>query len=387
LALTALSRSRATENEKTAQRRSIIRCCLFRRRRIRPVSVLIQKSNFDIENQVTEELRSENAQLRADNERLRRYETALRGAKVTIYTQDRALRYTSLSTSVLGRAVGDMIGATDEQIFPGGAGAALTALKSEVLETGQAKRGEIAIDDVVGTRWHDLHVEPLHNEAGEIVGLSGAAVDVTERKEGEAHLRLLLRELTHRSKNLLAVIQAMARQTARHAGSTDAFLTQFGARLQALAASHDLLVRESWYGAALQELVQSQLAAYADLDRSQITVDGPAVALKPEAAQNLGLALHELAANAVRFGALSVPEGKVSIAWQRVPSEDGEALSLDWREELGPRVRMRRKKGFGSMVIERNLTLALEAKVDLDFDPEGLHCLIVIPASQIVSSR
>jgi len=351
------------------------------------VSVLIQKSNFDIENQVTEELRSENAQLRADNERLRRYETALRGAKVTVYTQDRALRYTSLSTSVLGRAVGDMIGATDEQIFRGGAGAALTALKSEVLETGQAKRGEIAIDDVVGTRWHDLHVEPLHNEAGEIVGLSGAAVDVTERKEGEAHLRLLLRELTHRSKNLLAVIQAMARQTARHAGSTDAFLTQFGARLQALAASHDLLVRESWYGAALQELVQSQLAAYADLDRSQITVDGPAVALKPEAAQNLGLALHELAANAVRFGALSVPEGKVFITWQRVPSEDGEALSLDWREELGPRVRMRRKKGFGSMVIERNLTLALEAKVDLDFDPEGLHCLIVIPASQIVSSR
>jgi two-component sensor histidine kinase len=179
----------------------------------------------------------------------------------------------------------------------------------------------------------------------------------------------------------------MARQTARHAGSTDAFLAQFGARLQALAASHDLLVRESWYGAALQELVQSQLAAYADLDRNQVTLDGPAVALKPEAAQNLGLALHELAANAARFGALSVPEGKVSIAWQRVPSEDGEALSLDWREELGPRVRMRRKKGFGSMVIERNLALALEAKVDLDFDPEGLHCLIVIPASQIVPHR
>jgi two-component sensor histidine kinase len=146
-------------------------------------------------------------------------------------------------------------------------------------------------------------------------------------------------------------------------------------------------VRESWYGAALEELVHSQLAAYIDRDRNQITIDGPAAALKPEAAQNLGLALHELAANAARFGALSVPEGRVLIVWQRVPSDDGEAVALDWREELGPKVRTRRKRGFGSMVIERNLALALEAKVDLDFDPDGLHCRIVIPASQIASQR
>lgn len=334
-----------------------------------------------------ERLRGENVRLRVDNERLRRYETALRGSKVTVYTQDRQLRYTSLSNAFLGRAIDDIIGCTDDQIFPAEAGAALTALKRDVLDSGQPKRGEFAVDDVVGTRWHDLHVEPLRNEAGDIVGLSGAAVDITEGKEGEAHLRLLLRELTHRSKNLLAVIQAMARQTARHAGSTEAFLTQFGDRLQALAASHDLLVRESWHGAALQELVQSQLAAYIDRDRNQITIDGPVVALKPEAAQNLGLALHELAANAARFGALSVPEGKVSILWQRAPTDEGEAVALDWHEELGPKVRMRRKRGFGSMVIERNLALALEAKVDLAFDPEGLRCRIVIPFNQIATQR
>lgn len=349
------------------------------------MSILVQDNDED--GAELERLRRENVDLRVDNERLRRYETALRGSKVTVYTQDRQLRYTSLSNAILGRAIDDIIGCTDEQVFPAGAAAALTAIKREVLDSGQPKRGEIAIDDVVGARWHDLHVEPLRNEAGEIVGLSGAAVDVTERKEGEAHLRLLLRELTHRSKNLLAVIQAMARQTARHAGSIDAFLDQFGARLQALAASHDLLVRESWYGAALQELVHSQLAAYIDRDRNQIAIDGPAVALKPEAAQSLGLALHELAANASRFGALSVREGKVSIGWRRMRAEEGEALAIDWREELGPRVRARRTKGFGSMVIERNLALALEAKVDLDFDPEGLHCRIVIPASQILEQR
>jgi two-component sensor histidine kinase len=111
------------------------------------------------------------------------------------------------------------------------------------------------------------------------------------------------------------------------------------------------------------------------------------VALKPEAAQNLGLALHELAANAARFGALSVPHGRVSIAWDRVSAADGRALAFDWREELGPRVKMRRKRGFGSMVIERNLALALDAKVDLAFDPEGLRCRIVIPASQILTPR
>jgi two-component sensor histidine kinase len=200
-------------------------------------------------------------------------------------------------------------------------------------------------------------------------------------------LRLLLRELTHRSKNLLAVIQAMARQTARHAGSIEVFLDQFAARLQALAASHDLLVRESWYGASIGELIHSQLAVYIDRIDSQVALDGPAVALKPEAAQNLGLALHELANNAVKFGALSVPDGRVSISWNRREGEGGGVLELDWHERHGPTVKPRRKQGFGSMVIERNLARALDAKIDLNFNPDGLHCHITIPASQLLAAR
>jgi two-component sensor histidine kinase len=99
-------------------------------------------------------------------------------------------------------------------------------------------------------------------------------VDITERKEGEAHLRLLMRELTHRSKNLLAVIQAMARQSAKHAGSVERFLARFGERLQALARSHDLLVQESWHGASLNDLVRSQLGHYLDRKKRQVTVEG-----------------------------------------------------------------------------------------------------------------
>ena len=323
------------------------------------------------------------SQLRA---RFARYETALRGSKLTVYTQDRDLRYTSLSNSMLGRSVEDILGRTDVEVLPSDGAAAMIAVKRQVLDNGEAKRVEIPVEEAAGVRWHDLHIEPLRNEAGEVIGLTCASLDVTERKEGEAHLRLLLRELTHRSKNLLAVIQAMARQTARHTGSVEGFLTQFGARLQALAASHDLLVRESWHGASLSELVRSQLSGYLD-GSSQVSMEGPAIAIKPEAAQNLGLALHELAVNAGKFGALSVPGGRVSITWTRSENPEGGSVEFDWREQLGPKVKIRRKKGFGSMVIERNLARALDAQVDLEFDPNGLHCHIVIPARQILAGR
>ncbi len=118
----------------------------------------------------------------------------------------------------------------------------------------------------------------------------------------------------------------------------------------------------------------------------QVEIEGPEVALKPEAAQNLGLALHELAANAQKFGALSVPDGRVSIVWSRDGGAAGDALELSWREQSGPKVKARRKRGFGSLVIERNLARALDAQVNLTFDPDGLRCHIVIPASQMLAA-
>src|SRR6478609_9528706 len=269
-------------------------------------------------------LRHENERLKAENERLRerldrqsteiagakahfgQYETALRGSRISVFTHDRTLRYTSISNALSGRSENDILGHTDLELFPGRVGELVTALKREAIDSGEQRRGEVALQDSPADRWFDLHIEPLRNESGATIGLACAAIDISKRKEDEAHLRLLLRELTHRSKNLLAVIQAMARQTGRHAGSTESFLTQFSARLQALAASHDLLVRESWYGASLGELVRSQLGGYLDAPVTQVSIEGPAIALKPEAAQNLGLALHELAVNAAKFGALSV---------------------------------------------------------------------------------
>jgi PAS domain S-box-containing protein len=344
-------------------------------------------ASVEKERQRLEELNDAQAQeLKLLRARFGRYETALRGSQVIVYTQDRDLRYTSISGPMLGRSADEILGRVDEEVLSPDCASAVISLKREALASGQTKHAEFALTEGPGPRWHDIHIEPLRNEAGGIVGLACASVDVTERKEGEAHLRLLLRELTHRSKNLLAVIQAMARQTARHAGSTEGFLSQFASRLQGMASSHDLLVRESWHGASLTELVRSQLAAYVGNGQSRIVFEGPDVALKPEAAQNIGLALHELAINAQKFGALSVPDGRVSIRWERHNGGANDAVELDWLEQFGPKVKARRKHGFGSLVIERNLARSLDAEVNLEFDPDGLHCRIVIPADQMLAT-
>jgi PAS domain S-box-containing protein len=317
---------------------------------------------------------------------LQRYETALRGSNVTVFTQDPDLRYTSVSNTMFGLEVDEILGRTDEDILPPESRASVVTLKREVLEQGQPTDSEIRVDLGSTVRWYDVHIEPLRDAAGAIAGLTCAAVDITERKEGEAHLRLLMRELTHRSKNLLAVIQAMARQTARHSGTIEGFLEQFSARLQALATSHDLLVQESWYGASLLELVRTQLGHYLDRNGSQISLAGPSVLLKPEAAQSLGLALHELATNAAKYGALSAPTGSVQIVWRRA-AEPEEGIEITWVESGGPKVKEPERRGFGSLVIERNLSRSLDAEVELTFQPEGVQCRMVIPLSQLSASR
>lgn len=316
---------------------------------------------------------------------VQRYETALRGSNVTVFTQDLTLTYTSVSGPLFGRQVEEIIGRSDDEMLP--EPKPVGALKQRVLADGQAADAEVSIGAGVERRWFDLHVEPLRDVTGKIVGLIGAAVNNTARKEGEVHLRLLMRELTHRSKNLLAVIQAMARQTARHTGLVDDFMEQFGARLQALAASHDLLVQESWHGASLHELARAQLAQYLDGAGSQVVIDGPGIVLKPEAAQSLGLAIFELIDNAARYGALSVPQGRASLKWQRRPAGEGGGVEIAWTEEGGPNVLTPERRGFGTLVIERNLARAAEAEVDLAFTPNGVRCRMLIPEHQLSGAR
>lgn len=340
----------------------------------------LQSVRRDLERRVaerTKELRLVQAQ----------YETALRGAEVTVFTQDRELRYTAISNAFLGRKAEEFLGRSDEEVMPEGSRDAIVAVKIEALESGAARRQEVRVNEGGVDLWFDLHVEPLRDGGGELIGLTCAAIDVTERKESEAQLRLLMRELTHRSKNLLAVIQAMARQTARGTTSLDRFVERFGARLQALATSHDLLVQEGWHGASLHELVRSQLGPYLDRAHPQITFEGPSVLFKPEAAQGLGLALHELATNAAKYGALSSPKGHVALVWRRLSPADGYGIEVVWRESGGPEVHTPEHRGFGTLAIERHLANTVDGDVELDFDPDGVRCRITVPVTQFVAAR
>ena len=178
--------------------------------------------------------------------------------------------------------------------------------------------------------------------------------DVTDRKAAEDHIQFLMHEISHRSKNLLMVIQSIARRTARSAGTMEEFERRFERRLQGLAASHDVLVRENWHGAPLADLVRQQLVPFVEIDSSRFELAGPDVIMTAEAAQAIGLAIHELATNAIKYGALSEPAGKVRVAWmlEGVPGE--EQLSLSWIERSGPPVSPPIPKGFWARRDRRN---------------------------------
>ena len=316
---------------------------------------------------------------------LQRYELAMRGSNITVFTQDRDLRYISISHPVGDLTVEEIIGHTDDDILNEPTCADVVAFKQACLESGSPKDGEIGVGFKSGTlRWFDLHIEPLRTVTGEVTGLVGAAVDITKRKDDEAHLRLLMRELTHRSKNLLAVIQAMARQTARHSNSIEAFVAQFDARLQGLATSHDVLIEEGWHGASLEGLIKLQLQPFIEERAAQVVIEGPTVLLKPDSAQALGMALHELGTNARRYGALSNSNGRIAITWRRLPLPEGDGVEIKWSESGGPAIDEPVSRHFGSMIIERNLEQAIGGKVRLLFPASGVQCDILIPAMHLV---
>ncbi len=201
------------------------------------------------------------------------------------------------------------------------------------------------------------------------------AQDLTERKAREEQVRLLLSEVNHRAKNLLSIVQAIARQTA--AGSPEDFIERFTERIQALAANHDLLVRNECRGVDADDLVRAQLAHFADLVGSRIALSGPRMRLNAAAAQAIGFTLHELATNAGKYGALSVSAGCVDVHWRR----DGETFIMSWSESNGPPVRPPAHCGFGSTVIEAMAKQTLCGEVWLDYSPSGLVWALICPAA------
>jgi len=312
-----------------------------------------------------------------------RFEIALRGSPISVFSQDKDMRFTWVHNPPSGLSPELLLGKRDDEVLPGEAAEKIMAAKRKAMETGKAQELETNFELFGRKRSFYLLIETLTDEQGHVLGTTSVAVDITERKTNEDQLRLLLRELTHRSKNLLAVIHAIARQTASRTRSVEDFLDRFSARLVAIGCSHDLLIADNWHGASLRMLVEQQLGEHADRFGEQIAIEGEDVMLKPEAVQNLGLALHELATNATKYGSLSEPRGHVSIKWQFC--EEASKLKLVWQERGGPEVIPPQRSGFGRAMIENVVGQALEGDVDLSFPPKGVRCVIVIPSAQVTS--
>jgi two-component sensor histidine kinase/CheY-like chemotaxis protein len=226
-------------------------------------------------------------------------------------------------------------------------------------------------------RWLRLSSAPRRLPDGRIVW-DGVQLDITEQKQAEERQRLLARELDHRAKNLLAVVQSILQLS--RAEDIGSFVATVGGRVMALARAHSLLSDNRWEGGDLRQLVEEELAPYCS-GAGRIAIDGPAAILTPAASQSLALALHELATNAARHGSLTRPTGRLAITW--VASADG--LRLVWDESRGPVVvGPPTRCGFGSTVIAASIRQGLQGDLALEWRPEGLRAVMFVPHTQLV---
>jgi len=239
-------------------------------------------------------------------------------------------------------------------------------------------------------RWFLSRAAPLKDGAGNVLCWFGTNTDITEQMEAERRIELLMLEVNHRSKNMLAMIQSLARRSAAQANGQRDFVARLEQRIASLAANQDLLISRQWSDVPLAELVEVQLAFLGDA-LGQVDRAGDAIELLPNAAEAIGMALHELATNALKYGALSTPEGRVTIRWrtgESIAGADGEiraGLVMEWRESGGPEVTEPVRRGFGSRLITDVPRGKLGAITHIDYAPEGFRWAITTPAEGVLA--
>jgi PAS domain S-box-containing protein len=239
-------------------------------------------------------------------------------------------------------------------------------------------------------RWMRDTDFPLLDETGRVQRIGGIGQDITEHKEAEEALqaseeraKLLLGELQHRVRNTLSVIRSVTRRTAETSQSVEDYAMHLDGRINAFARVQTAVARDPAAGLDLIDLVADELLTYAAHQGEQVRIAGPAVQLHPKAAETFGLAVHELATNAVKHGALSVPQGRIRISWRVQDGSDPPWLIFEWKESGTPeRSAKRKRRGFGTDLLERTLTYELKAKTVQTFEPDGLRCTIELPMTQ-----
>jgi two-component sensor histidine kinase len=212
----------------------------------------------------------------------------------------------------------------------------------------------------------------------------GVNIDITERKRAEEHQGVLIAELDHRVKNVLATVSAVAGQTLQASNSMSHFVAALDGRIQSMAAAHELLSTRRWRGMPMGELVRREFAAYAGSNNTKI--DGPEVVLSAEAGQAMGMVIHELVTNAAKYGALSTQSGQVSVRWYRKLNGSSQ-LILIWQETGGPRVEAQIRSGYGTAVVRDLIPYEFGGTVDLAFAPDGVRCRLEIPFDRVSSEN
>jgi two-component sensor histidine kinase len=329
-------------------------------------------------------------QLERANRQLR---LALLRSPISIFRQNTDLEYTWVFNAPEGTDEDDFIGNTDQDIYASETALTVTEIKRAAMETHEEQSTEVRVQSPSGNYWYMLRTQPDYDEHGHIIGVLSCAVNITDQKRHQNRQELLMREVTHRSKNLLAVLQSIVRQTALRTRDIETFMVQLNARLQSIAKSHDLLVNDDWSGTSMRKLFESQLTVLSDIGTERVRLNGPNLLLTSVAVQNLGLAFHELATNATKYGALSTPRGYIEIDWEISTGErvngSGEAdlLCLIWQEHGGPSVVLSEDSGFGRMLLERVVGKALGGEVKLDFASDGLVCTMRLPVSRVITDH
>jgi PAS domain S-box-containing protein len=300
----------------------------------------------------------------------RRFEAALRGSPITVFEQDADLIYTWAYNPPLGVTVEDVIGRAEPDVMTPATADAVRAVKLEALAAGAPRRAEVPIEVAGRAGWFDLRIEPIILRDGRS-GLIATSTDITAIKQQENHLRVVMRELNHRSKNLLTIVLSLMRQTARGFELPAAFTVRMEERLGALANAHDVLANQKWRGADMSAVLHGQLAHQLAAYPGRIHIDGPPFRLPPESAHYVGMALHELGSNAVKYGALAGVQGQVWVQW-RLSEGEAPSLELEWREDFEHTLPQPNRLGFGSTILQTLTPRALGGVAELTFLDHGL---------------
>jgi PAS domain S-box-containing protein len=287
---------------------------------------------------------------------------------------------------LLGKAAGDALPEIAAQGF--------IDLLSRAFQSGEAVKRmservlvRSSVDGALNERFLDFVYQPIRDETGIVTHIFVQGSDVTERVRAENHQKLLINELNHRVKNTLASIQSIVAQTLRGVATKEQAAKAISERIIALSRAHNVLTDENWDGADLHTMVESALEAFDPAGRKAIEVEGPKLRVGPHAALSIALALHELATNAVKYGALSNEGGGVKVSWSLTPSDgEDESFELLWEEKDGPPVSVPSTRGFGSRLILQVLPSELRGDARIDYRPEGVRFSLVT-SRQVISDQ